>query len=468
MTDSEVEPLLGKSAGSSVYDRIPSDASLKKSPSSTLPIQIEEGTPSQAKSNTTDTDSEKSALNSGLKIPPRSNSRSYSLSKASTRNSPPKFPSIENLSQNPNTTINSFKVGNTAGNRTSVFSDYSGIVQQVDIDTIKFVGNKDSVQLSGNFSSSSSDHYIQEDNDASRLPKTPRALSKEKYPGTNALDSKNMANLIRKNTEHSPIKKTGLPLPESPLPKLHDAYKHPRSVETSPLKKRHQKSLSNASSESSKVHQQLDNIMKEVEDLQSVIDDDQLKKTGSKLSMASTNHSFHTADDGDSIYTTNPLLEPEEDGQKPEEDEETVTLKFGHTLDPSLLGTVKHESPLRLKNPKTESTKSHAKSTSSKSGKSRHSKSSSSHKSKRRSTSSRNSLKPFSYETLAKLLNATDGIIIGQEFATLNIPSEEKFLIERIVDSISRLTANMMRNPARYDQSCARLERVLNVLEGFD
>lgn len=84
------------------------------------------------------------------------------------------------------------------------------------------------------------------------------------------------------------------------------------------------------------------------------------------------------------------------------------------------------------------------------------------------SSSSKKSMKPFSYNTLARLLNATDGIVIGQEFATLDMPKEERYLLEKIVSSISKLTANMMVNPNRYDQSCARLERVLNVLEGFD
>ncbi|GMG56538.1 unnamed protein product [Ambrosiozyma monospora] len=78
------------------------------------------------------------------------------------------------------------------------------------------------------------------------------------------------------------------------------------------------------------------------------------------------------------------------------------------------------------------------------------------------------SIRPFSYDTLARLLNATDGIVIGQEFADLQIPTEEKYLIEKIVDSISRLTANMMLNPNRYDQGCQRLEKVLNALEGFE
>ncbi|QPG72973.1 hypothetical protein FOA43_000277 [Brettanomyces nanus] len=77
-------------------------------------------------------------------------------------------------------------------------------------------------------------------------------------------------------------------------------------------------------------------------------------------------------------------------------------------------------------------------------------------------------VKSFSYDTLARLLNATDGIVIGQEFANLGMPNEEKYLIEKIVTSLSRLTANMMINPNRYDQSCTRLENVLNMLEGFD
>lgn len=74
----------------------------------------------------------------------------------------------------------------------------------------------------------------------------------------------------------------------------------------------------------------------------------------------------------------------------------------------------------------------------------------------------------FSYDTLARLLNATDGIVIGQEFSSLDMPVEEKYLLEKIVGSISRLTANMMLDPQRYDKSYARLEKALNILEGFD
>jgi len=88
--------------------------------------------------------------------------------------------------------------------------------------------------------------------------------------------------------------------------------------------------------------------------------------------------------------------------------------------------------------------------------------------SKRQSRHQSKGVSSFSYDTLARLLNATDGIVIGQEFASLNMPVEEKYLLEKIVGSISRLTANMMLDPQRFDKSYARLQKALNILEGFD
>ncbi|CDK27716.1 unnamed protein product [Kuraishia capsulata CBS 1993] len=89
---------------------------------------------------------------------------------------------------------------------------------------------------------------------------------------------------------------------------------------------------------------------------------------------------------------------------------------------------------------------------------------------KRKKTRGSSSSRPnsFSYDTLARLLSATDGIVIGQEFAHLSLPNHEKFLLEQVVDSLGRLSAGMFINPSRYDQGCKRLQRVLDVLEGFE
>ncbi|KAI5957697.1 hypothetical protein KGF57_002963 [Candida theae] len=77
-------------------------------------------------------------------------------------------------------------------------------------------------------------------------------------------------------------------------------------------------------------------------------------------------------------------------------------------------------------------------------------------------------LKPFSYKTLVSLLESMNGTIIGEEFATLNIPIREKQLIEKIIDSLSRLSSDMILDRERYDAGIQRLERALRVLEGFN
>lgn len=76
-------------------------------------------------------------------------------------------------------------------------------------------------------------------------------------------------------------------------------------------------------------------------------------------------------------------------------------------------------------------------------------------------------LKPFSYHTLINLLESINGTIIGEEFNQLNLPVKEKQLIEKIVDSLSRLTSDMIIDENRYDIGIDRLEKTLRVLEGF-
>lgn len=79
-----------------------------------------------------------------------------------------------------------------------------------------------------------------------------------------------------------------------------------------------------------------------------------------------------------------------------------------------------------------------------------------------------NELRPFSYKTLVSLLESMNGTIIGEEFNSLNIPIREKQLIEKIIDSLSRLTSDMILDQERYDVGLKRLEKALRVLEGFN
>lgn len=469
-----------------------------------------------------------------------SNSNSVSTNKNSSKGSTtaPRKPSVSSLG---NTSMGLYR--NTTANRASMLSEYSGIIQHVDIDTIKYVGNKESLQLSqlSGLSSSSDELLVLHSPSHSRNNSIVSMDSTKEQKGglkrLQSVDSVNMAKILKSNSENSPVKKHLISSPpKSPLPKLNETGTSSMinpSINSSPLKnKSRRRSTSSNSSTSSRVNSKLDNIMKEVEHLTLEFggeqDDEIEKKLISKakqapesksMSLTSTSNSLVTA--SSSFHTANASISSHQDANfedfeagKDEnayetgDDDSTRNLDLDiaipprksrlMTLDPSAASTIKlKEPPLHLqgssrdevkidndiinmeRNMSTESLKTHTKTASSNSNPSQHTpqgrssgsyktKSSSSHKSKRRSTSSKGKIKPFSYETLAKLLNATDGIILGQEFATLNIPAEEKFLIERIVDSISRLTANMMLNPARYDQSCARLERVLNVLEGFD
>lgn len=79
-----------------------------------------------------------------------------------------------------------------------------------------------------------------------------------------------------------------------------------------------------------------------------------------------------------------------------------------------------------------------------------------------------NELRPFSYKTLVSLLESMNGTIIGEEFNSLNIPIREKQLIEKIIDSLSRLSSDMILDQERYDVGLQRLEKALRVLEGFN
>lgn len=420
---------------------------------------------------------------------PHSKNKLHKSSNASLKT--PRRASASSLNTSNNTSF--LKPGNTPGNRTSILSNYSGIVQNLDIDTIKYVGNKSSLQLSDLNAVSSSDEDLLVMHSPTGSFRSQSSLNLPKDSSVQAkpvtLNNESMVKLIRNRVDNSPIKNTASP-PKSPLPKLSNAnFAH--SPPPSPLKKRgHRLSASSMSSaSSSQLHGKLEDIMKEVHDLKVNLGDEEVKppnEQNNRASMSFTSttsfntgtHSFHTANSEEQSFTNAQFddfhMSVTQNDDNESSGEETRELNVPlHTLDPTKhkedQETLKATPPSILrqnsdggKSKRTSGSSNKKSKASSGSGGG-----SASHKS-RRKRDSRSKIKPFSYETLAKLLNATDGIIIGQEFATLDIPTEEKFLIERIVDSISRLTANMIINPARYDQSCARLERVLNVLEGFD
>lgn len=76
-------------------------------------------------------------------------------------------------------------------------------------------------------------------------------------------------------------------------------------------------------------------------------------------------------------------------------------------------------------------------------------------------------LKPFSYHTIISLLESTNGTVIGEEFDQLNLPIKEKQLIEKIINSLSKLSLDMIIDESRYEIGISRLENALRALEGF-
>ncbi|QHS76054.1 Nba1p [Saccharomyces paradoxus] len=76
-------------------------------------------------------------------------------------------------------------------------------------------------------------------------------------------------------------------------------------------------------------------------------------------------------------------------------------------------------------------------------------------------------LRSFDIDTLNQLLSVTKGTLIGSEFAQLGMKIEEKRALERLVDSLSRLTADMVLDPDRYEEGLKRLDKATKALEGF-
>lgn len=77
-------------------------------------------------------------------------------------------------------------------------------------------------------------------------------------------------------------------------------------------------------------------------------------------------------------------------------------------------------------------------------------------------------LRQFDVDTINQLLNVTQGTLIGSEFNNLGMKVEEKRILERLVDSLSRLTADMVLDPNRYEEGLRRLNKATKALEGFE
>ncbi|QLG71938.1 hypothetical protein HG535_0C02900 [Zygotorulaspora mrakii] len=86
---------------------------------------------------------------------------------------------------------------------------------------------------------------------------------------------------------------------------------------------------------------------------------------------------------------------------------------------------------------------------------------------KKKDYKKRQEIRSFDVDTLSQLLNVTKGTLIGAEFANLGIKVEEKRALERLVDSLSRLTADMVLDPERYQEGLKRLDKATRALEGF-
>lgn len=88
------------------------------------------------------------------------------------------------------------------------------------------------------------------------------------------------------------------------------------------------------------------------------------------------------------------------------------------------------------------------------------------HKNKQKAKRKRE-MRSFDIDTISQMLNVTKGTLIGSEFSNLGMKTEEKRALERLVDSLSRLTADMVLDPERFQEGMRRLEKATRALEGF-
>lgn len=88
-------------------------------------------------------------------------------------------------------------------------------------------------------------------------------------------------------------------------------------------------------------------------------------------------------------------------------------------------------------------------------------------KTEKRKKKRSNQMDAFDIDTLSQLLEVTRGTLVGSEFSNLGLPIEEKRLLEKLVDSLSRLSADMVLDPERHDEGLKRLAKATKALDGF-
>ncbi|CAL9734710.1 hypothetical protein MOSE0_F05468 [Monosporozyma servazzii] len=69
--------------------------------------------------------------------------------------------------------------------------------------------------------------------------------------------------------------------------------------------------------------------------------------------------------------------------------------------------------------------------------------------------------------TLSQLVSITNDTTVASEFDQLEIPKDERILLEQFIDALSRLTADLLLDPSRRLESLRRLRSAARALEGF-
>lgn len=69
--------------------------------------------------------------------------------------------------------------------------------------------------------------------------------------------------------------------------------------------------------------------------------------------------------------------------------------------------------------------------------------------------------------TLSQLISIANTSTVGVEFDRLAIPNEERILLEQLIDTLSRLAADIFLDPSRRTEILKRLDSTTRVLEGF-
>ncbi|CCE61172.1 hypothetical protein TPHA_0A00870 [Tetrapisispora phaffii CBS 4417] len=77
------------------------------------------------------------------------------------------------------------------------------------------------------------------------------------------------------------------------------------------------------------------------------------------------------------------------------------------------------------------------------------------------------SVSGFNIKTLQLLVDASKQNCLGNEFMDLGMKEQEKQSLQHLIDALSRLTADMVLDPTKYEQGLERLKKATRSLEGF-